>query len=197
MTALPHRLDEPVFAAQSAFRAIMDACARPGSLQPIAAADGVPPPLSGEAASVALTLFDHDTPVWLDGVLSSAPDVAAWLRFRTGAPIVAEPGEAAFALVADPQRLPPFEAFNPGTGDYPDRSTTLVLQVAAFDQGQALVLTGPGIRGETVLAAAPLPADMADRITANRSLFPRGVDLLFVAPGQVAAIPRSVRLKRG
>jgi alpha-D-ribose 1-methylphosphonate 5-triphosphate synthase subunit PhnH len=191
------RLGEPVFAAQSGFRAIMNAIARPGSLSPIAPAADGPAPLSGEAASVALTLFDHDTPVWLDAVLSGTPDIAAWLRFRTGAPIVAEPGEAAFALIGDPARMPPFEVFNPGTGDYPDRSTTLVLQVAEFGQGEMLVLTGPGIRNEAAFAAVPLPADMAGRIAANRSLFPRGVDLLFVAPGQVAAVPRSVRLKRG
>lgn len=197
MSALPHDVDEPVFAEQSTFRAIMDACARPGSLQPMALAEGVPAPLSGEAASVALALFDHDTPVWLDETLSRTPEVAAWLRFHTGAPIVAEPGEAAFALIADPQRLPALDKFNIGTGDYPDRSTTLVIQVAAFGEGETLTLTGPGIRGEAVFEAAPLPSDMADRIAANRSLFPRGVDLLFVAQRQVAAIPRSVRLKRG
>lgn len=190
-------LADPVFAAQSAFRAIMDACARPGTLRPIAAADGAPAPMSGEAASVALTLFDHDTPVWLDEALSNAPEVAAWLRFRAGAPIAAAPGKAVFALIADPQRMPPFEAFDPGTGDYPDRSTTLVIQVAAFGRGETLALTGPGIRDDAAFAAEPLPADIADRIAANRALFPRGVDLLLVAPGQVAAIPRSVRLKRG
>jgi alpha-D-ribose 1-methylphosphonate 5-triphosphate synthase subunit PhnH len=197
MSVLSHDFADPVFAAQSTFRAIMNACARPGSLQSITGAEEVPPPLSAEAASVALTLLDHDTPVWLDEPLSRSPDIATWLRFRTGAPIVGEPGNAAFALIADPQRMPPFEAFNAGLGDYPDRSATLILQVAAFAGSDVLTLTGPGIRGEATFAAAHLPADMAGRIAANRSLFPRGVDLLFVAQGLAAAIPRSVRLKRG
>ncbi len=46
--------------------------------------------------------------------LAGAPEVAGWLRFHTGAPIVAEPDAAAFALIGDPARLPPFDAFNLG-----------------------------------------------------------------------------------
>jgi alpha-D-ribose 1-methylphosphonate 5-triphosphate synthase subunit PhnH len=59
-----------------------------------------------------------------------------------------------------------------------------------------MVLTGPGIRGAQPFRAAPLPPDMSERIAANRSLFPRGVDLLLAAPKRIAALPRSVRLKR-
>ena len=97
-----------------------------------------PHPLTGEAAAIALALFDHDTPVWLDAALAAAPDVAAWLRFRTGAPIVTEPDAAAFALVCDPRGLPPFEEFNLGTAEYPDRSTTIILQVAGFGRARRL-----------------------------------------------------------
>ncbi len=197
MTVAAQDLAESVFAAQSTFRAIMNATARPGSLHPIAGVKDVPVPLGGEAAAIALALFDHDTPVWLDRELAAQPEVAAWLRFHTGAPVVSEPASAAFALIGDPARLPPFESFGQGSAEYPDRSTTVVLQVASFAEGETLSLTGPGIRDSQPFRAAPLPADMPERITANRSLFPRGVDLLFVAPSQIAAIPRSVRLKRG
>ncbi len=196
MTATTHDFEGPVFAAQSTFRAIMQAIARPGSLQSIEGLKDVPAPLSGEAAAIALALFDHDTPVWLDPELAR-PDVAAWLRFHTGAPVVPEPALAIFALVGDPAGLPPLNAFDQGSAEYPDRSTTLVLQMAGLAEGETLVLTGPGIRDNQAFRAAPLPDDMAERIAANRSQFPRGVDLLFTAPSQVAAIPRSVRLKRG
>ena len=40
MTVASHEFSESVFAAQSTFRAIMDATARPGSLQPIVGIDG-------------------------------------------------------------------------------------------------------------------------------------------------------------
>ncbi len=197
MTIVAQDFAPSVFAAQSAFRAIMNATARPGTLQPIAGIDDVPKPLTGEAAAIALALFDHDTPVWLDEDLACAPGVAAWVRFQTGAPVVAESRLAAFALISDPARLPDFDMFNRGTAEYPDRSTTLILQMASFESGETLVLTGPGIRGQQEFRAAPLPQDMPDRIADNRSLFPRGVDLLFAAPGRISAVPRSVRLKRG
>src|SRR5690349_16386388 len=137
---------DPVLQAQSTFRAILDALARPGTVQTLGEAVAAPPPLSAGAAAVALTLCDHDTPVWLDAGLR-ANDVADWLRFHCGCPIVESPRDAAFALVADVENLPPFDAFNLGTAEYPDRSTTIVLQVESFESGIDLAFEGPGIRG--------------------------------------------------
>src|SRR5262249_59851507 len=56
---------DPVLAAQSTFRAVLDAMAPPGSLQPITAPLTPPHPLCAGVAAIALTLCDHDTPVWL------------------------------------------------------------------------------------------------------------------------------------
>ena len=185
---------DPVLAAQATFRAILAATARPGSVVPIAASLSPPPPLSRAAAAAALTLCDHDTPLWLDRGLRAADAVAAWLRFHCGVRIIDDPSAAAFAFVHTAAELPLFESFNPGSADYPDRSTTIVLQVDSFATGPELVLTGPGIRGRRRLRAAPLPHDIGARLAANRSLFPRGVDLLLVSADAVAALPRSVRL---
>lgn len=189
-------LSDPVFQSQAAFRAIMDAMARPGSVQTLDDADLIPPaPLSRGVALAALTLCDHDTPVWLDPALADAPDVAAWLTFHTGTPIVADPARATFALVSDAGGLPDFAGFAQGTPDYPDRSTTLIVPLTALDGGTPLVLTGPGIDGKRTFSPLGLPGDFADRWAANRALFPRGVDLILCAPGQVGALPRSTRLE--
>ena len=185
--------DDPVMSAQSTFRAILSATARPGTVQPIKAVVSPPAPLTSGAAAVALTLCDHDTSVWLDAGLAVDP-VAEWIRFHCGAKIVAEPGAATFAFASMPDGLPAFEHFNLGTSDYPDRSTTIVLLVQSFQAGPTLVLTGPGIRDRQPFRAAPLPDDVSDRLVANRDLFPRGVDLLLVTATEVAALPRSVHL---
>ena len=190
-------LSNPVFAAQAAFRAIMDATARPGTVRMLAAATNSPVPLSPEAGALGLTLFDHDTPVWLDEPLAAAPDIADWLRFHTGAPVTARREEAVFALIGEPERLPPFETFNTGLGDYPDRSTTLIVQVADFEAGDMLTLSGPGIVGRRPFRARPLPSDMRARLVRNHGLFPCGLDMLFVAPGRIAALPRSTRIEGG
>ena len=90
---------DPVLSAQSVFRAIMDATARPGSIQSIEGLASAPAPLSAGAAAIALTLLDQDTPVWLDGALAARPEVADWIRFHTGSPIVTDPSRSAFALI--------------------------------------------------------------------------------------------------
>jgi alpha-D-ribose 1-methylphosphonate 5-triphosphate synthase subunit PhnH len=90
--------------------------------------------------------------------------------------------------------MPPFEVFSAGSIEYPDRSTTLVLQVARFGQGHALALRGPGVPGKRSFCAQPLPPDFRGRLVANREMFPRGLDLILVSQDAVAALPRSLRV---
>jgi alpha-D-ribose 1-methylphosphonate 5-triphosphate synthase subunit PhnH len=186
--------DDPALASQAVFRTVMEAMGRPGLPRPMPSGLAAPPLLGPTAAAVALTLLDYETPFWLDQALAAAPEVAAWLKFHTGAPLTLDSRQAAFAFVSDPVAMPPFGAFSAGTLEYPDRSTTLVLQVASFGQGDALELSGPGISGSRSFSAQPLPPDFRARLIANRELFPRGVDLILVSPDAVAALPRSVRV---
>jgi alpha-D-ribose 1-methylphosphonate 5-triphosphate synthase subunit PhnH len=188
---------EPALASQAVFRAVMDAFARPGKVMALPGALAAPAPMSGTAAALACTLLDYETPVWLDAALSQAPGVAEWIAFNVGARVTADPREASFAIIADPSGVPPFEQFSLGTDEYPDRSTTLVLQVRSFGQGERLSLTGPGIADRAIFAADPLPADFCARLAANRALFPRGVDVILVSPDCVGALPRSVVSERG
>ena len=184
-----------VFAAQSTFRKVMDAMARPGSVQTVASTAAAPAPLSQGAAAIALTLFDHDTPIWL-GAPFATDTIASWLRFNTGCPIVADQVQSAFALVGDSAALPPLKTFALGTPDYPDRSTTVILQVASLTEGDMLSLSGPGIRGTATLRAAGLPKDLVEQLSDNRAVFPLGVDLLLVAGNDVAALPRTTIVAR-
>lgn len=186
-----------VIHAQAGFRAAMEAMARPGQLQALSAAVdpgvAVPAPMSQGVAALARALFDNETPIWLDGAMAANHDVAGWLRFHTGAPIVASPAGAAFALIAEPDAMPPFERFALGSSDYPDRSTTLIVQVASLSGGRALALRGPGIDGVAMMTAS-VGADLPERLAANAALFPRGVDLLLVAGDGVIGLPRTTRV---
>jgi alpha-D-ribose 1-methylphosphonate 5-triphosphate synthase subunit PhnH len=193
---MPAGFANRVLSAQATFRAVLNALARPGSVHPVAGAMEVPPPLSPGAAAIALTLCDHDTPIWLDAGLRSADAVTAWLRFHCGSMITDDCCTAAFALVSKPFELPAFDCFNPGTLDYPDRSTTIILQVDSLRSGAALPLTGPGIAGRQTLRASPLPADIRERLISQRSMLPRGIDLILVSADDVTALPRSVCIER-
>jgi alpha-D-ribose 1-methylphosphonate 5-triphosphate synthase subunit PhnH len=185
---------DPVHASQHTFRAVMDALARPGTIIALAATVTAPSPLHPAAAAVALTLLDYETPVWLDHALSATRDIADWIRFHTGAPITSDPRVAAFAFVADGAQAPDLDVFSLGTSEYPDRSTTLVLQVKQFSAGESLILVGPGIAGTQRFSAGPLPNNFREQLTANRALFPRGVDVILATDDAIAALPRSVRV---
>jgi len=185
---------EPVLASAVFFRAVMDAFARPGEIRAVSSALTPPAPLSATAAALVTVMLDYETPVWLDAALSQQPAVGDWIRLHTGARVTSQPRQAAFALFADPTGAPAFDTFSLGTADYPDRSTTLVLQVQGFGKGETLSLSGPGIADVRPFSSEPLPPDFRSRLIANRALFPRGVDVILVAPGAVAALPRSTHV---
>ena len=194
---LPAGFADKVLSAQSTFRCVMNAMARPGSVQRIVSAASTPPAMMRGTAAIALTLFDHDTPVWLDARMSATMDVAKWLKFHTGAPVIADSSIASFALVADPENLPALDRFAFGSNEYPDRSTTLILQVESLTDGPVVELQGPGIDGSATLRASIRPRDLFERLAINAALFPRGIDVVLVHDDSIVAIPRTTRLARG
>jgi alpha-D-ribose 1-methylphosphonate 5-triphosphate synthase subunit PhnH len=86
------------------------------------------------------------------------------------------------------------DCFALGSGEYPDRSTTLIVQVESLTHGAAIELSGPGIDGATLLRATIGIPELLRQLGANHTLFPRGVDLVLVADDAIVAIPRTTRL---
>ncbi|HMM62993.1 MAG TPA: phosphonate C-P lyase system protein PhnH [Mesorhizobium sp.] len=192
-SALEGGFSDPVLDAQAAFRAIMDAMARPATVHSVPALVRPPAPLGRAAGAVACALIDADTPFWLDDALGLAEAPRVWLGFHTGAGQAASLPQAAFALIGDPARMPRLERFAQGSQDYPDRSATLILQLDGLTGGPALTFEGPGIDGSATLAPRGLPADFAGQWAENRARFPRGVDLILTAGDAIACLPRSAR----
>lgn len=180
--------------AQRVFRAVMDAMAMPGTVNDIPPLAAPPAPLGPVAGAVALTLLDTDTPVWLDEALATSGQVRDWLAFHSGAPVADILTEAHFALIADPASMPSLENFSQGIQNYPDRSTTLILQVEGFAAGETLMLEGPGIETVQPFAPHPLPRHFMGTWRQNNARFPRGVDVIFAGPSGVAAMPRTTRI---
>ncbi|WP_440409559.1 phosphonate C-P lyase system protein PhnH [Neorhizobium petrolearium] len=184
---------EPVFESQSMFRLLMDGMARPGTIRTVSSDVGQPEPLGGAAGAIALTLCDHETPVWLSAGLAKS-SVGEWIVFHTGAPVTREKAEARFAFVEAGATLASFGLFAAGTQEYPDRSTTLMIEVAALDEGQQLTLTGPGIQDATTTRVRGLP-DVFPRLWAeNRALFPRGIDVILTAGKTLLCLPRTTKI---
>jgi alpha-D-ribose 1-methylphosphonate 5-triphosphate synthase subunit PhnH len=183
-TALQGGFDAPPQQSALAFRQIMEAMARPGLIRKITGA--VPPaPLSEAAATVVLTLCDTETPVYLAGA-HDTPEVRQWIAFHTGAPFHG-PDRAAFAL-GTWDALAPLHAYPIGTPEFPDRSTTLIVEMPALTRTGA-TLKGPGIKHEITLS---LPDRAAFQI--NAAQFPLGLDFILTSGAQLAAVPRSTKV---
>lgn len=181
---------EPVIGAQQTFRAVLDAMAHPGRRRTAGVAEA-PRPLCPAAASVLLTLADHETPLWLDDATAEARH---WIEFHTGASVTQERAKAAFAVAL---AMPDLETLFAGTDEAPETSATLIVQVGGFDSGCTLLLDGPGLRETGVLRVEGIPEDFISCWERNRALFPRGVDLILCAGNELVALPRSVSVRRG
>jgi alpha-D-ribose 1-methylphosphonate 5-triphosphate synthase subunit PhnH len=188
--------EKPVFQSQSVFKAVMDGMARPGTTRTIDKGAVPPAPMGGGAGAIALTLCDHDTPVYLSMPLVEA-GLPGWLAFQTGALVTEDRTEAQFAFLDRSTPLPPLSTFAAGTQEYPDRSTTIVLEVPGFKAGQDYTLAGPGIQGSTAINVAGLPAPFEELWKENKVLYPRGVDLILVAGLEMICLPRTVHIRKG
>lgn len=175
--------DVPVEASR-AFRAVLEAMARPGRIERVSGA--LAPGLSVAASVVLLTLVDGTTPVFLAEDVDSE-ELRQWLAFHTGAPVVGRDG-AMFA-VGGWAALAPLESYAIGTPEYPDRSATLIVEVERL-AGEGVRLTGPGIERDAHLSLPEL-----DAFVANRALFPLGLDFIFCAGDLLAGLPRSTRVE--
>jgi alpha-D-ribose 1-methylphosphonate 5-triphosphate synthase subunit PhnH len=173
--------DPPIQSAW-AFRAAMNAMARPGDIVTVSGG-AAPAPVSVAASVLLLMLCDPGTPVWLAPSHDSA-DLRRWIAFHTGAPVVQGRDQAVFAL-GKWGALCPLAAFPVGTSEYPDRAATLIVEMDDL-QPEGAVLRGPGIK-ETARLNLP---DVAS-FRANRALFPLGLDFFFTCGDRLAALPRS------
>ena len=182
--ALSGGFADPARDAAHAFRGVIEAMARPGTIHVLSGAEP-PAPLSRAAGAVLLTLCDTDTPLHLAGE-ADCEAVRQWVAFHTGAPPCGA-GAAMFAL-GSWEALMPLSAYPTGTPQYPDRSATLIVEVPALEAAGA-TLTGPGIRDSAALSLPEIGA-----FSRNRALFPLGLDFLFTCGDRVAALPRSTKV---
>lgn len=184
----------PVHGAQRAFRQILQAMARPGTIQDCGGELDPPSRLSPAMASVCLTLADADAPLWLSPALSTDAAVG-YLKFHCNAPMLDEVGRASFVL-ADGAGMPALDACALGDDRYPDRSATLVVEVPRLStEGPGVwVLRGPGIETTATLATEGLPGDFPARWRDNAARYPCGVDLILTCGSRLAALPRTTRI---
>ena len=181
---------DPVLGSQAAFRAIMTAMSEPGRVVPHDTTVDAPAGLNHGLAAVILTLVDSDTPIAVLAGADDKPGIDGWIRFHTGAPVVADPAAAIFVVHARPNQPVDFGSLSGGEPEAPHLSATVLYAVDTFGMPGVRV-SGPGNPTPRAFGIAPVPEGFWTAIAENAARRPLGVDVIFASADSVAAIPRS------
>lgn len=188
---------DPIFGSQSTFRGLMDALATPGEIVSVSASLDPPAGLGHAMAAVTLALCDFETKLFISDAIGRDAVSVDYLRFHTDTVLTSNRQDAQFALLDARAEDVVLAAFHQGTPEYPDRSTTLVVEVADLRGGAELLLTGPGLKSGRGIAPQSLPPNFIAQWAQNRAHFPLGVDLVLTAGSELLALPRSVHIIKG
>ena len=183
---------DPVQHSQRTFRALLDAMSRPGRIIRLADDTGHPAGLAPALAATLLTLCDLDTPVWFGPGLQGA-ELAHWLRFHTGAPVVRDPGQAAVAVLAADQ-VGSLEQYAFGSDEAPERGATLLIQTPGLQDPPATTWSGPGLREPMAMPLFGLPEPVWRQRAALSAAFPRGLDIYLACGCDLIGLPRSTTI---
>ena len=183
---------DPVFDSQRVFRHLLEAMAHPGKVMTLTVAPQAPRPLQQATAAIGLALLDFETPLWTD--LTEDSEAVHWLKFHCGCPWTPSQSAATFAFICSGSALPALDRFSIGKDDYPEKSATLIIQVADFTSGEPRNLKGPGIESVERLSVRGLSNDFWPFWRINRSLFPLGVDVLLTSGRNAVALPRTTEI---
>ncbi|MCG9077945.1 phosphonate C-P lyase system protein PhnH [Laribacter hongkongensis] len=188
---LQPQFDNPVHDAQQVFRCLLAAMAEPLLPRALPVLPPEPPAdLHPATAAALLTLLDGDVSLAADLI----PATADWLRFHTGVRLTDRPEEADFVLVRQGCALPYLASLRQGEPAYPDRSATLLVEVAGFAARGPIEGSGPGLALPRRSSDCGLPREFWLARQQAEARFPLGVDLLLFSAGEVMALPRSTRL---
>lgn len=208
LSGVTHGFRDPVHGAQRAFRGVLEAMSRPGSVVRLSpeAVDGLAPPESRDprrpmsiaTTAVLLALLDAETSVHLSPHLATEA-AFAYLRFHTGVPPAASRETAAFSVARSGEVDAACRSrLYLGSDEVPQDGATLVIEVDRLGgqplPSERLVLRGPGIATETRLAVSGLPGTFWAWRIGLQAEFPRGIDLILACGDRIAALPRTTRI---
>ncbi len=180
--------------SQTTVRALLNALSYPGKQQQININLTPPSDLNIGCAAACLTMLDLETKVWLSSDFEQ--DVKAWLLFHTGCSFTDNSQDADFAIIKHINAIPKFSNFYHGTAEEPEKSTTLFVQGLDLELGEKVILTGPGILGETTISISGLPEFFYSEWETNVKSYPLGIDIFFFVKNTVIGLPRTTKISK-
>ena len=155
--------------------------------------------LTPELAAIALTLADHDTPVWLDPSLAANAAVIAWLRFQTGAPLTDDTPRRISRWWPIAAQMTALDSFRAGlgrvSGSVDDRSC---MALPALTVAHTLTLRGPGIKDTRAIAPSAIAAIVRRAVGGQPACCFRAASMcILVAQGRSPACRARTRIVEG
>ena len=181
-----------VFDSQKLFRLILEAMSNPAQTVNI---EEYRDRLFGDFPlflAVAMTLLDNETSFNAFSNLRLTEEIESLTLARKE-----ELPFADFLFISDSSYLEEaIENAKCGTLSDPHRSAVLIVQNEG-EPDEQLAFFGPGIDGETRLAATRTVSDAIIMRDAKSYEYPQGIDLIFIrATGELLAVPRLVKVVR-
>ncbi|MFZ9759475.1 MAG: phosphonate C-P lyase system protein PhnH [Burkholderiaceae bacterium] len=199
---------DPVTDSQASFRALMSAMAEPGLWQSLVlTAEPIPDEPAG-LLSLALVLLDSEVSFYS----KEFPLTIEGIRFYSGAGLESA-AKADFVFLStqslrlkeqDDELLSFLGSLKMGEELAPEQSATLVIALdheanlpnSGASKQLTITLEGPGIdtAAERQIRSLGLSSVFWNWREQQQSLYPLGIDLVFVHDAKVLALPRSTRL---
>ena len=199
MSMISPAFQDAVHDSQQCFRLLLKAISEPGKVVTLDRCDGFGS-LVSSATQTLLAMADNATAVWLSPSLSADSAVTENIKFHIGSPLVEHPQQASFAVFSarDSQQHNWSQlTFNPGNEEYPDLSTTVIVELDNLDAGTELTLSGPGIESQRTIYLCGASVELLAFLQTRQASmpFPLGIDFIFVANQQVLCVPRTTKVE--
>ncbi|QFU84837.1 phosphonate C-P lyase system protein PhnH [Natronorubrum aibiense] len=176
---------DPVRDTQQIFRALLDAMARPGTIERT--------PTTPADHAVLATLVDHEVS------LHTEDDAVCEAFAGAGRLVEAALPDADVVHIAGSTDGRVREAQH-GSLKEPSDGATVVYRVDSIEteptaDDVAVTVSGPGVPGTRTFAIGGLPAAELEAIADAQRAFPRGIDVVLTTEDRLAALPRSIDLE--
>lgn len=188
--------------SQSVFRSALEALSYPGRIVPLDVTFEAPKAANTASSGLLLALLEPGSTLWLSPSLMNT-DAATWITFHTDCKITPNQHDADFAWIKNWDELPRLESFALGTDEYPDHSTTCIIDIpqstTAASASPSLTLTGPGIAHHSTIEQLGTTTEtiegFVEQWAQNLACFPRGVDFFFATDTSLIGLPRTTRIE--
>ncbi len=188
---------DEVFDAQAHFRILLDSMARPGSINTLDTKNlSVPDGLNAASAFIAFALLNSDVTFHLN---NKNETVEQYLKTNTFSQ-AGNSMDANFIFLSGKDAADIIFQTSVGEPEYPEKSTTLIIDVASIqdhkqEDSLAIEVSGPGVKDTQTCFIQGLNKAILEALKEQNAEYPLGIDTIVTDQhGRLLCFPRTSRL---